>query len=176
MNYALQLVVGDGADFFLEDWKPGGVGITEEVVGLFDAETSLSDARAFQDRLGDYGLRQVQFTFMDLMRIGLLTVWEWQGARWVESQKSRAGQAASERLAQLLAGENRRGAQTQKRVLQLMQAAVRELGTPTLLYGEISRSSGRSDRVLVYRHGMVAYDHTPHPQAFLEHVARVATP
>ncbi len=37
VNYRLQLVAGEEAEFFLEDWPAGGVAISPHVVGLFDA-------------------------------------------------------------------------------------------------------------------------------------------
>lgn len=173
MNYKLQLVVGDGADFFLEDWEAGGVVMSEEVVGLFDVPAREEEVRAFKDRLSEYGLSPFSFGFMDMMRVGLADEWRWGGVRWIRAQESQTAQRAGDRVASLLAADYRRDPETRKKLLQLMQATVRKLGTPTLLDGEIPRPGGRNDRVLVYSQGIIAYNHTPHPRPFLERIARV---
>lgn len=171
MNYRLQLVVGDSALFFMEDWKAGGVEITPEVAGLFDVPTHGPRLKRFEEQLDEYGLALGFFDFMDMMRLGFCDLWQWQGVRWLESDESQVAKEASNRVGRLLADEFRQDPKVQKTLLQLMQAAVRKLGQPTVFDGLLIRIGGREDRFLIDRRGVVAYDRTPHPREFLEKIA-----
>src|SRR5690606_23145474 len=56
LTYRLQLVAGPDASFFLEDWKPGGVEIAANCVGLFEAPAAAAAKARFDQTLADYGL------------------------------------------------------------------------------------------------------------------------
>lgn len=166
--------MGDSAPFFLEDWKPGGVEITPTVVGLFDVPVSRSRREGFAKQLYDYGLHMGRLQFMDMMRIGWSDVWSWRGAGWPEEKEIH--KRASNRISRLLATDFRRDSRAQKSLLQFMQAARRQLGPPLVLDGEYRRAGGQSQRVLIYKDGVIAYDRTPHPQPLLEEVAGLLRP
>src|SRR5690554_6256515 len=126
MNYRIQLVVGDGALFFLEEWRPGGVEITPEVVGLFDVPVHARAQDAFAATLDDYGLVRGYLKLVDMLRVGFDPAWRWQGVQWPKEVQAAASAEASSRAARLLADPAyRTDGQHQKTILQLMQAASR---------------------------------------------------
>lgn len=172
MNYRLQLVAGPDAAFFLEDWKPGGVEIAGSLVGLYDAPTAAAAQARFDHALADYGLARVEFDFLALMKIGFLPSWRWRGVFWPGPAARSAVLRASALLQEDLQGD----ARVRADVLRFMQAAQRALGPPQSLQGEVARPSGRSERVVVYRTGVVAYDRTPHPLQFLRELVPISDP
>lgn len=172
MNYQLQLITGPDAPFFLSEWPAGGVEIDDRVVGLFDAAGPRREAR-LAEALALYGLSKVTFGLMGLLKVGLLRSWRWQDIRWLGGAP--AGWAdADTRLRELLAPGLHDDPQRQVRLLQLVQATAKRLGAPTLVQGSVSWPDGRQEKVIVYATGIVAYDRTPHPIAFLRDVASVA--
>lgn len=174
MNYRVQLVVGDGAAFFLEEWPAGGVEILPDVVGLFEVPPVRADRHAFEEQLEMYGLGRAAFGLKELLRIGLSSEWRWQGAAWSTTGEPRLAGETSKRLQALLQrGDPCNDQEVQLNALRIMQAAERRLGTPLTIHGEWRRESGRVERLLVFRTGIVAYDRTPHPLPFLRRVAEI---
>lgn len=172
MNYRLQLVVGDGAPFFLEEWAKGGVEITERVVGLF---ISGKDERGspLDEALAEYGLRRVSFGLKQLLKIGFSREWTWTGIRWLEPDPSLETGILS-RIQRSLGPGLMDDRERQVLLLKQVQAAARRLGDPAFIEGVVARPAGRAERILVYAGGIVAYDRTPHPLAFLRAVAAAA--
>ncbi len=165
MNYQLRLIKGPGASFFLEDWAPGGVEITPEVVGLFEA---WKDPGRLAEQLETYGLEPVSFSLAQLVKVGLAGSWTWRSVRW--ARESPALLEVVRRVESLLGPEIRTDRQRQIQLLKLLQAASRREGAPARLEGAYLRPGGRVELIYVYTSGVVAYDRTPHPIPFLRDV------
>lgn len=172
MNYQIQLVFGPDADFFLEEWAPGGIMISQDVVGLFDAMIGGIKGRHVDEELSLYGLTRVRFDLTAMAKVGLTPSWRWRQVYWADD-RSRAVTEAASRIERLLSGDLK--AKEKVTLLQLMQATTRRAGLPSYIAGVVSRSSGRQESVRVYHTGIVAYDRTPHPMEFLTDVAAIVS-
>lgn len=162
MNYQLRLVRGPGAAFFLEEWAPGGVEITPEAVGLFEAH---KDRSRLAEQLETFGLEPVSFSLVQLVKVGLAPTWTWRSVRWASDSPALA--EAVRRIESLLGPEIRAARERQIQLLKLLQAVSRREGAPVRLEGAYARPGGRVELIYVYASGVVAYDRTPHPIAFL---------
>lgn len=172
VNYRLQLVAGEEAEFFLEDWPAGGVAISPHVVGLFDAHRP-PDGQRVDEALADYGLRRVAFGLKELVKIGFSDRWTWTGIRWLDPRSQRHP-GPWQRVSQSLGPGFLADRERQIRLLKEVQAAAKCLGPPDLIEGIIERPGGRTEPVWVYATGVVAYDRTPHPLPFLKALAEAA--
>ena len=171
MNYQLRLVKGPGAGFFLEDWAPGGVEITPDAVGLFEA---WKERGRLAEQLATYGLKPVSFTLPQLVKVGLAKSWTWRSVRW--ASESPALREVVRRIESLLGPEIRTDRERQIQLLRLLQATSRREGAPARLEGAYLRPGGRVELIYVYTSGVVAYDRTPHPIPFLRDVVAALEP
>lgn len=174
MNYQLRLVCGVDAPFFLEEWPPKGVEISDRVVGLFDA-AGPRRSQELKKALAVYDLSLVSFELVDLLKIGFSNAWTWKELRWLQADALKIAEPAR-RLRELFGPGLHQEPARQVRILQLVQAIARRFGPPSLIEGSITRPSGREEKVVVYATGIVAYDRTPHPIEFLRTVAAVVAP
>lgn len=175
MNYSIQLVTGRDAAFFLTEWEAGGVEIDETLVGLFNAAHG-SNERVLAERLSYFDLAVVRFSLAELLKIGLLPEWVWKRVRWQRVNSSPSVARLKDALEREVLGPGLLQAkERQIRLLKLVQAINRVEGLPTRIDGEVEGLAGRTERVVVFRSGVVAYDRTPHPLPFLRALGRVIT-
>jgi len=156
----------------LEDWPAGGVEISDRAVGLF-LDGVHERGSALDEALAGYGLVRASFGLKELLRIGFSTEWTWTGIRWAKGDNQvEAGLLG--RLHRTLGPGLHEDRQRQILLLKQVQAASKRLGDPSLVEGFIVRPGARTERVLVYASGIVAYDRTPHPLSFLREIAQSA--
>lgn len=170
MNYRIQLIHGEGADFFLEEWRFGGVKITPAMVGLFEAARHKDE---LDESLDVFQLDRVTFDLMSLLKVGLSPEWLFTGIHWSKERESASLATIQAKLHGVLGTGLIEDQARQLHLLKLVKAAVKREGTPAWIEGRYESGSGRSDRVLLFASGVVTYDRTPHPQPLLEKVAAV---
>lgn len=181
LNYQIRLIVGDAASFFLSEWQSGGVEITENVAGLFGAAGDSKGTRddnmlSLYSELDVYGLASIDFTLTDMVKIGLSTKWTWTRIIWPRRDHGANAsylQEAENRLKDVLGPGLKDDHRRQVSLLKLIQAASRKIGEPIGIEGEVDGVGRRTEKIIVYKTGVVAYDRTPHPLRFLKLIAQV---
>lgn len=170
MNYRVQLVIGEEAEFFLEEWEPGGIVIAPVAIGLFPARPGRGEQ--LEAILADYGLKRATFDSMALLKVGFSREWTWTRIRWPQERRFPHLVEAVRRIEAAL--ESGLNDERKLELLRLVQHMVKRHGPPASVEGEIDRPHGRKDPVSVHRTGIIAYDRTPHPLPLLQEAARIA--
>lgn len=172
MNYRLQIVVGNEAPFFLEEWPGGGVEISDRAIGLFEVKERGRGA-TLDEMLAEYGLARASFGLTELLKIGLSREWTWTSIQWAGMAALRDADIWN-RIQKTLGPGLLEDQSRQLQLLKQVQAVTRRLGFPKSIEGYVTRPAGRTERIVVYASGVVAYDRTPHPLGFLQAVAAAA--
>lgn len=166
MNYALKLWCGRDAAEFLEQWAPGGVFIRADVLGAYYTARGKGSLVNLTEQAALWELRDAPLGLREFLQIGFAAEWTWERIDWDVPARPHPDELESEaRLRRLIAG----GAPDAANKEAVLRLAYRL----TARWGPVHRISGRirENPAIVYAPGIVVYDRTPHPQAFLARVA-----